>query len=238
MTAKAPILEVKDLAKSFGGLRAVQGVDLALHQGELRCLIGPNGAGKSTVLSMLAGNQEPDSGQIVWKGHDITHTPAHERVRRGISLKFQTTHIYRHLTVAENLSIPRRGSSNGHVASLISDLGLDRNLLLPALELSHAEQQWLEIVLALETGPDLLLLDEPTAGMTVEETHSTAALLNRLNGAGLTILVVEHDMAFVRDVGKRITVLHNGRIFAEGSLSEIEANNDVQRIYLGETANA
>jgi ABC-type uncharacterized transport system ATPase subunit len=238
MTADAPILEVKDLVKSFGGLRAVQGVDLALHRGDLRCLIGPNGAGKSTVLSMLAGIQEPDSGQIVWKGQDITHTPAHERVRRGISLKFQTTHIYRHLTVAENLSIPRRGSSNGHMASLISDLGLDRNLVRPALELSHAEQQWLEIVLALETGPDLLLLDEPTAGMTVEETHSTAALLNRLNGTGLTILVVEHDMAFVRDVGKRLTVLHNGRIFAEGSLSEIEANNDVQRIYLGETANA
>ena len=238
MTAEAPILEVKDLVKSFGGLRAVRGVDLALDRGELRCLIGPNGAGKSTVLSMLAGVQEPDSGQIVWKGQDITHTPAHERVRRGISLKFQTTHIYRHLTVAENLSIPRRGSSNGHVASLISDLGLNRSLVLPALELSHAEQQWLEIVLALETGPDLLLLDEPTAGMTVEETHSTAALLNRLNSTGLTILVVEHDMAFVRDVGKRITVLHNGRIFAEGSLSEIEADKDVQRIYLGETANA
>jgi len=172
-------------------------------------------------------------------GSRLPEQAGHHRRRVRLSAeKFQTTHIYRHLTVAENLSIPRRGSSNGHVASLIGDLGLDRNLVLPALELSHAEQQWLEIVLALETGPELLLLDEPTAGMTVEETHSTAALLNRLNGTGLTILVVEHDMAFVRDVGKRITVLHNGRIFAEGSLSEIEADNDVQRIYLGETANA
>jgi ABC-type uncharacterized transport system ATPase subunit len=233
------VLRAKDLTKSFGGIRAVDHLNLTLARGELRCLIGPNGAGKSTLFGLLSGLHRPDAGHIVFKDEDITNLKPFQRVRKGLCQKFQTTRIYRALTVAQNLVIadrtPRSSRrKNGRLNWALSTLGLDSEGELPAGELSHSHQQWLEICLALATEPDLLLLDEPTAGMTPEETELTAQFVVNLNRQGLTVLVVEHDMAFVRYVAQRITVLHYGRIFTEGSLGEIESNHEVRRIYLGE----
>ena len=237
--ADAVVLRAEDLSKSFGGIRAVDHLNLTLTRNELRCLIGPNGAGKSTLFSLLSGLHRPDAGHIVFKGEDITHLPPFQRVRRGLCQKFQTTRIYRALTVAQNLLIAggtrrSRSTKNGQLKWALSTLGLDSESEVSARELPHSHQQWLEICLALATEPDLLLLDEPTSGMTPEETELTARFVVDLNRQGLTVLVVEHDMAFVRYIAQRVTVLHYGRIFTEGSLDEIESNHEVRRIYLGE----
>jgi urea transport system ATP-binding protein len=233
------VLRAEDLTKSFGGIRAVDHLNLTLARGELRCLIGPNGAGKSTLFGLLSGLHRPDAGQIVFKGEDITKLQPFQRVRKGLCQKFQTTRIYRALTVAQNLVIasgtPRSSRrKNGRLSWALNTLGLDSEGEISAGRLSHSHQQWLEICLALATEPDLLLLDEPTAGMTPEETELTARFVVNLNRQGLTVLVVEHDMAFVRYIARRVTVLHYGRIFTEGSLDEIESNHEVRRIYLGE----
>ncbi len=235
------ILQVESLTKSFGGVRAVDHLDLALAGGELRCLIGPNGAGKSTLFALLSGIHRPDAGRIRFKGEDITRLPPFQRVRKGLCQKFQTTRVYRGLTVAQNLFIAGgsfgdggRATDNGQLAWALEGLGLAPRMDTAAGELSHSEQQWLEICLALATKPDLLLLDEPTAGMTPHETGLTAEFVVALNRQGMTVLVVEHDMAFIRQLGGRVTVLHYGRVFADGSLAEIESNQDVRRIYLGE----
>ena len=239
MTDDVVVLRAVDLTKSFGGIRAVDHLNLTLTRGELRCLIGPNGAGKSTLFGLLSGLHRPDTGQIVFKGMDITNLQPFQRVRKGLCQKFQTTRIYRALSVAQNLSIASgasrsRRTKNGKLGWALNALGLDPEGEVPAGALSHSQQQWLEICLALATEPDLLLLDEPTAGMTPEETGLTAQFVVNLNRQGLTVLVVEHDMAFVRYIAQRVTVLHYGRIFIEGSLNEIESNHEVRRIYLGE----
>jgi urea transport system ATP-binding protein len=233
------VLRTENLSKSFGGIRAVDHLNLALKRGELRCLIGPNGAGKSTLFALLSGLHRPDAGQIVFKGEDITSLQPFQRVRKGLCQKFQTTRIYRALSVEQNLVIAggtsrSRRTENGKLSWALNTLGLDSEGEVPAGELSHSHQQWLEICLALATEPELLLLDEPTAGMTPEETELTARFVVNLNRQGLTVLVVEHDMAFVRYIAQRVTVLHYGRIFTEGSLDEIESNHEVRRIYLGE----
>lgn len=235
----AAVLRADDLTKSFGGIRAVDHLNLTLERSELRCLIGPNGAGKSTLFGLLSGLHRPEAGHIVFKGEDITNLRPFQRVRKGLCQKFQTTRIYRTLTVAQNLVIadrtPRSGRrNNGRLSWALNTLGLDLEGKAPAGELPHSHQQWLEICLALATEPDLLLLDEPTAGMTPEETELTAQFVVNLNRQGLTLLVVEHDMAFVRYIAQWVTVLHYGRIFTEGSLDQIEANHEVRRIYLGE----
>jgi branched-chain amino acid transport system ATP-binding protein len=232
------LLRTEGLTKAFGGIRAVQSLSLSVAQGELRCLIGPNGAGKSTLFGLLTGLQQPDAGRIIFKGEDITRLAAFRRVQRGICLKFQTTRIYRGLTVAQNLLVARgargRSTTNGRLDWALGALRLAGQGARVAGELSHSDQQWLEICLALATEPELLLLDEPTAGLTPEESALTAEFILKLNGQGVTILVVEHDMAFVRNIAHGVTVLHYGRIFAEGTLEEIEANQEVRRIYLGE----
>ena len=241
VTDDAAILRTEDLTKSFGGIRAVDHLNLSLARGELRCLIGPNGAGKSTLFGLLSGLHRPDAGHILFKGEDVTTLKPFQRVRKGLCQKFQTTRIYRGVTVSQNLLIasrtPRlskRKENGSRLSWALSILGLDSQGEVPARELSHSYQQWLEICLALATEPDLLLLDEPTAGMTPEETALTARFVVDLNRQGLTVLVVEHDMAFVRYIAERVTVLHYGRIFTEGSLDEIESNQEVRRIYLGE----
>ena len=233
------LLRAENLTKSFGGIRAVDHVSFTVARGELRCLIGPNGAGKSTLFSLLSGLQKPDAGRIVLKDEDITYLSPYRRVRKGVCQKFQTTRIYRGLTVDQNLLIARAaqgslGDADGRLGWALETVGLARQLTVLAGELIHSHQQWLEICLALATEPELLLLDEPTAGMTPEETALTAEFVVNLNGQGMTVLVVEHDMAFIRHLAGQVTVLHYGRIIAEGSLSEIETNQDVRRIYLGE----
>jgi branched-chain amino acid transport system ATP-binding protein len=239
VTDRVALLRADDLTKSFGGIRAVDHLDLTLTQGELRCLIGPNGAGKSTLFGLLSGLHRPDAGHIVFKDEDITKLQPFQRVRKGLCQKFQTTRIYRKLTVGQNLLIAggaRRSNKtkNGRLRWALNALGLDSESQVPSGQLVHSHQQWLEICLALATEPDLLLLDEPTAGMTPDETEVTAQFVINLNRQGLTVLVVEHDMAFVRYIAQRVTVLHYGRIFTEGSLEEIESNHEVRRIYLGE----
>jgi branched-chain amino acid transport system ATP-binding protein len=216
---------------------AVDHLNFELPAGELRCLIGPNGAGKSTLFGLLSGLHRPDAGRILFKGEDITRLPPYRRVRKGLCQKFQTTRVYRDLTIAQNLLIAtgvRSGGENKRLEWALRTLDLLSEFEVRAGELPHSHQQWLEICLTLATEPDLLLLDEPTAGMTPDETALTARFLIELNQHGLTVLVVEHDMAFVRHVAHRVTVLHYGRIFSEGTLEEIEDNQEVRRIYLGE----
>ena len=234
--AGQPLLQTTDLTKSFGGIRAVDHLALSIQRGELRCIIGPNGAGKSTLLALLSGLQRPDSGRILFRGREITRLQPFRRVQEGICQKFQTTRVYRGLTVGEHLLIARslKASPNGRLDWALQALGLTGEMDRSAGELSHSHQQWLEICLALATAPELLLLDEPTAGMTPEETALTARFVVDLNAQGTTVIVVEHDMAFVRYIARRVTVLHYGRVFADGTLAGIEADQDVRRIYLGE----
>lgn len=238
-TEKQTHLQVQNLTKSFGGVRAVNHVNLVVDHGELRCLIGPNGAGKSTLFSLLSGLETPDAGRIIFKGKEITSLPPFRRVRRGICQKFQTTRVYRGLTLNQNIFIAKQvlnesENRDGRLSWALKTLGLKGEGERLAGELPHSHQQWLEICMALATDPELLLLDEPTAGMTPEEAALTAEFVINLNAQGMTVIVVEHDMAFVRQIAQFVTVLHYGSIFAEGTLAEIEANSDVRRIYLGE----
>jgi ABC-type uncharacterized transport system ATPase subunit len=234
----ANILQTQGLMKNFGGLYAINGVDLAVEEGELRCLIGPNGAGKSTLFKLILGSYAPSEGRILFRGADITSLRPHLRVQRGMSIKFQVPGIFLELPVEQNLRIALQRVYRG----VALDRELDRLLDLievrhqreqPAGNLSHGQQQWLEIAMAVALRPAMLLLDEPTAGMSPEETFKTGELVKRLNASGMTIIVIEHDMAFVRQIAQRVTVLHFGQVFDEGSLERIISNEDVVRIYLG-----
>jgi len=188
---------------------------------------------------LLSGLETPDAGRIIFKGKEITSLPPFRRVRRGICQKFQTTRVYRGLTLNQNIFIAKQvlnesENRDGRLSWALKTLGLKGEGERLAGELPHSHQQWLEICMALATDPELLLLDEPTAGMTPEEAALTAEFVISLNAQGMTVIVVEHDMAFVRQIAQFVTVLHYGSIFAEGTLAEIEANSDVRRIYLGE----
>jgi ABC-type uncharacterized transport system ATPase subunit len=234
----ANILQTQGLRKYFGGLYAINGVDLVIEEGELRCLIGPNGAGKSTLFKLILGSYAPSEGRILFRGADITSLRPHLRVQRGMSIKFQVPGIFLDLPVEQNLRIALqrvyRGAALDHELERLLDLvevGHQREH--PAGNLSHGQQQWLEIAMAVALRPAMLLLDEPTAGMSPQETFRTGELVKRLNASGMTIIVIEHDMAFVRQIAQRVTVLHFGQVFDEGSLERIISNEDVVRIYLG-----
>jgi branched-chain amino acid transport system ATP-binding protein/urea transport system ATP-binding protein len=231
-----PILEVSALTKHFGGLRAVH-LNLTVEAGELRCLIGPNGAGKSTFFRMLSGGMRPSSGTVRFRDRDITGWTAFRIARLGISIKFQVPSILEELSVFQNMHLAaefRFGNREGRrrAAEMLEVVGLHERADHPATWLSHGEKQWLEIGMASVGEPALVLLDEPTAGMTVEEVKKTVRLLRRLNETA-TVIVVEHDMNFIRMIARRVTVMHQGEVFAEGSMEEIEANEGVRDIYLG-----
>jgi branched-chain amino acid transport system ATP-binding protein len=239
MNGKA-ILSVEELSKRFGGIVAVDNVSLSIEPGSLQCIIGPNGAGKSTFFSLLCGIQRPDHGRIVFKQREVTTSPAFERVRQGLGLTFQTNRAYQDLSVAQNLEIPLTTTRHRDAADAeeryryaLATFELDESDPTPAREMPHHKRQWLEIAMVLAGGPEVLLLDEPTAGMSPEETSQTARVLRHLNDTGLTVVVVEHDIAFVREVAERVTVLHQGRVFADGTLAEITGRQDVRDIYLG-----
>ena len=234
------VLRTENLSKRFGGVVATDKVNLAVGEGELRCIIGPNGAGKSTLFQLLCGIYRPDSGRILFRDQDITRMPAFRRARLGLGMTFQQNRAFHNLTVQQNLDAPLtsvraagRGDGEHRYQEALDVFDLVRHAHEPARELPHHKLQWLEIAMVLATQPSVLLLDEPTAGMSPDETHQTAQLLRRLNDGGLTIVVVEHDIAFVREAAQSVTVLHQGEIFAEGSVSEITAHEDVRRIYLG-----
>jgi ABC-type branched-subunit amino acid transport system ATPase component len=230
------ILEVEQLAKRFGGVVATDHVDLAIREGSLQCIIGPNGAGKSTLFSLLCGIQRANAGRILLDGRDITQLAPFARVQRGLGLTFQTNRTFGALSVRQNLSVPRGqrsrdGEERYRYALELFELSATDET--PASELAHHQRQWLEILMVLAGGPRVLLLDEPTAGMAPEETSHTARVLRHLNATGLTIVVVEHDIGFVREVAERVIVMHYGRIFADGSLAEVTSRQDVRDIYLG-----
>jgi ABC-type branched-subunit amino acid transport system ATPase component len=237
------LLQTVNLNKSFGGLHVTNNVNLAIETGEIHCLIGPNGAGKSTLFRLLLGEYAPSSGNILYQGDEITRLKPFQRVQRGISVKFQVPGIFKGLTVRQNLEIALQSRLKNkelqeEAQRLRTFLHLDGSAEERAGNLSHGQQQWLEIGMAMSLQPRLLLLDEPTAGMSPEETHVTGEMIIELNKSGVSILAVEHDMDFVRQVAHRVTVLHFGKIFAQGTIDEIMASEEVAQIYLGEPAYA
>jgi branched-chain amino acid transport system ATP-binding protein len=232
------ILQTRDLKKRFGGLKVIDGVDFSVRQGEIHCLIGPNGAGKSTLFRLILGEYAPSSGSIFYKGAEITKVRSFVRVKRGMSVKFQTPGVFGALTAEHNLRIALQhhtsaGSLRSEIDRLLHLMRLSEARDVAASNLSHGQKQWLEIGMALALKPDLLLLDEPTAGMSPEETNETGELVKRLNASGLSVLAVEHDMNFVRQVADAVTVLHFGKVFMQGSLDEVVADDRVTEIYLG-----
>ena len=234
-----PLMRTVALNKRFGGLHVTADVNLDVQPGEIHCLIGPNGAGKSTLFRLILGDHAPSSGQVLYAGQDVTALRPHERVRRGMSVKFQVPGVFAALTTRHNLEIAlqhhaTRSALPVEIARLLALLRLEDAADQPAGTLSHGQKQWLEIGMAVALRPRLLLLDEPAAGLSLEETHATGELVQALNRDGVTVLAVEHDIDFVRQVAQRVTVLHLGRIFAQGSVQEIVADERVAAIYLGE----
>ena len=234
------LVEVKGVTKRFGGLTAVSDVDLTVTAGEVHCLIGPNGAGKSTLFKLIVGLFPPTAGSILFDSVDVTAERPFARVQRGMSIKMQAPSVFKELPVQQNIQIALQDRVTGaereaEEQRLLELLGLAADAGKMAGALSHGQQQWLEIGMALALRPQLLLLDEPTAGMSPEETYKTGELIKSFNAEGMTVLVVEHDMAFVRQIAQRVTVLHLGKIFARGSLDEILNDEQVAEIYLGKT---
>ncbi|PAY05884.1 MULTISPECIES: ABC transporter ATP-binding protein [Bradyrhizobium] len=234
------LVDVKGVSKRFGGLTAVSDVDLTVNAGEVHCLIGPNGAGKSTLFKLIVGLYPPTAGSIFFDSVDITTERPYARVQRGMSIKMQAPSVFKELPVRQNIQIALQerlagAERNAEEDRLLSLLNLADDCGKLAGALSHGQQQWLEIGMALALRPQLLLLDEPTAGMSPEETYKTGELIKSFNAEGMTVLVVEHDMAFVRQVAQRVTVLHLGKIFARGSLEAILEDEQVAEIYLGKT---
>ena len=245
------LLEVRGLRKSFGALLASDHVALEVREGETHAIIGPNGAGKTTLIAQLAGELQPDAGEVRFAGEDITALSAPARARRGLARSFQITSIYPDFSALENVMLAvqaHAGSSfrffraaRGERAlrtparGLLEEVGLGARAEVPAASLAHGEQRALEIAMALAGRPRLLLLDEPVAGMGAEETQRMIAFLATLKG-GKTIILVEHDMDAVFSLADRVSVLVYGRIIASGSPAEIRANAEVRRAYLGEEA--
>jgi branched-chain amino acid transport system ATP-binding protein len=241
------LLETKGLTKRFGGLTAVDNVNFQVAKGELRAVIGPNGAGKTTFFNLIAGRLPPTRGEIWFKGEDITHIPPHRIPKKGIGRSYQITNIFPKLTVFENVRLAGQAVEvtynfwknvmsmddiNGRAVEILEKLKLIGHRDVRAANLPHGLQRHLEIGIALASKPQLLLLDEPTAGMTQEETQRMMQLIEEI-AKGLTIVLVEHDMEFVMSISKKITVLHEGKVLAEGAPEEIRKNEEVQRVYLG-----
>ena len=238
-SSRDAILSTNGLIKKFGGLTAVDSVDFTVDEGEIRCLIGPNGAGKSTLLELITGQLSPTGGDIYFDGNDLTDMEPHRRMDAGISIKFQSPHIYESLTVEQNLRVPLQRTDRDITAVLERTLGriaLAEKADEPASDLSHGEKQRLEIGMAVTLDPALMLLDEPVAGMSVDETADIAKLIRSLHDDGMTFLVVEHDMEFVRKISEQVTVLNQGSVLTQGPIEAIENNKEVRRIYLGENA--
>jgi branched-chain amino acid transport system ATP-binding protein len=243
----APLLETVGLQRTFGGLVAVRGVDFRLDRGEIRAIIGPNGAGKTTLLNLICGRLRPTAGRVLYHGADITQLPAHARGGRGIVYTFQIVSIYRNLTVEENVGLAaRRLLMQGplhhfavnaravaeRVHSALYQVGLAAARDRLAGYLPYGHQRLLEIAMALAAAPHVLALDEPTQGLAPDEIASLVALIRDV-AQSVTILLVEHNMQVVLGLSQRITVMDQGRIIAEGTPAEIEANPGVQRVYLG-----
>jgi len=243
------LLETRALARSFGEFRAVDGVDLAVRAGEIRAVIGPNGAGKTTLFNLVTGHLRPTSGSVTFAGRAITGRPPHLVARAGLARAFQVTNVFPRLRVLECVQYAlvvtarragdfwsfRHTSTAGEARRVLRDVGLEDLAGAEARTLSHGDQRALEVALALATRPRLLLLDEPTAGMSPWETERTVTLVRSLaTETGLTVLFCEHDVDMVFSVADRITVMHQGRVIAEGPPEQVRADEQVNRVYLGE----
>jgi branched-chain amino acid transport system ATP-binding protein len=230
------LLSTRALSRHFAGLRAVENVDFDLPQGQIRALIGPNGAGKTTFVGMLCGRIAPSSGTVSFDGRDISHLPAHKRINLGMAYTFQITSVFANLSVTENVALAARRRIKGPVAAEVAEaltqVGLHERPDQNAGDLSYGHQRLLEIAMGLVQRPRLLILDEPTQGLTDGEIDSFKALIRGLGG-DTTVLLIEHNMSVVMAVAERFTVLNFGEILAEGSPAEIHANADVQAAYLG-----
>ena len=217
---RSAIVEVQDLHKDYGGVHAVNGLTMTMGRNDIHCIIGPNGAGKSTFFKLLMGIERPTSGRIFYRGQDITALPPFRRARLGLAIKFQNIRVYQDLTVFQNLFIPARrhhrpADIQGQVGQLLSRINLEGTEDTLVRNLSHGQQQWLSIGMSLAVDPEVLLLDEPTAGLSVEETEETANIIRNLSAHGITVIVIEHDMEFVRSLNSVTSVLHLGRLFAQ-----------------------
>ncbi len=245
------MLEVRGLRKTFAGFVAVDGVSLTVARRRITAVIGPNGAGKSTFFNLITGHLRPDSGAVLLEGSDITGLPPHRICRLGIGRSFQRTNIFPKLTVFENIQaafLAHRGRGRDFwsrsqsfyrddTAALLSAIGLDHEAETVAGTLSYGNQKQLELGIALASEPKVLLLDEPTAGMSASETRETIRLLERIAGEReLTLLFTEHDMEVVFGIAEKIAVLYQGRVLAEGTPAEVRGDPEVRRVYLGEHA--
>jgi urea transport system ATP-binding protein len=241
-----PVLAIEGLTVSFDGFKAVDDLNLYIDRNEVRVVIGPNGAGKTTVLDLICGKTRATGGSIQFKDRELTKMNEYDIVRAGVGRKFQTPSIYDNLSVFENLemSFPTGRSVFGalffkrtqevldRVKEVAADIFLGDLLEQQAGLLSHGQKQWLEIGMLLMQDPELLMLDEPVAGMSVSERAQTADLLNRIS-QGRSVLVIEHDMEFVKSIAHKVTVLHQGKVLAEGSMESVQNNPKVIEVYLG-----
>ena len=244
--SKEIVLAVEDLTVSFDGFKAIDALNLYVDKDELRVVIGPNGAGKTTLLDLICGKTRASAGSIRFKDQEMTRLPEHMIVRSGIGRKFQTPSIYENLSVFKNLEVsyPRgRGvfgalafrcdeAVRGKVDEIAGEIGLAGMLHTEAGLLSHGQKQWLEIGMLLMQDPELLMLDEPIAGMSVREREQTADLLRRIC-RNRSVIVIEHDMEFVSKIAHKVTVMHQGKILAEGPMDKVQADPRVIDVYLG-----
>jgi urea transport system ATP-binding protein len=240
-------LDIKNLTVSFDGFKAVDNLTFSVEHEELRVVIGPNGAGKTTLLDLICGKTKPSAGSIRFKGRELSRMHENSIVRQGVGRKFQTPSIYPKLTVFDNLEIsfPRgRGvwgslffrqtpDVRDRILEVAREIDLSDKLHTAAEHLSHGQKQWLEIGMVLIADPKLMLLDEPVAGMSVRERQQTADLLRRIC-RGRSVVVIEHDMDFVKQIAHKVTVMHQGKLLVEGSMEEIQANEKVKEVYLGD----
>ncbi len=241
-----PVLAIEGLTVSFDGFKAVDGLNLYLDRNEVRVVIGPNGAGKTTVLDLICGKTRATGGSIQFDGRELTKMKEFDIVRAGVGRKFQNPSIYENLSVFENLEMSypagrkvfsalffkRSAEVVARVEEVAADIGLAEQLHQEAGLLSHGQKQWLEIGMLLMQDPELLMLDEPVAGMSVSERLQTAELLKRIS-QGRSVLVIEHDMEFVKSIAHKVTVLHQGKLLAEGSMDAVQNNPKVVEVYLG-----
>lgn len=247
----SPLLELRQITVSFDGFLALRDLNLSLKPGELRAVIGPNGAGKTTFLDVITGKLRPTAGDVLFKGRSLLNKPEHRIARLGIGRKFQSPRVFENLSVRENLGLavsrPKRpwsllttdltATQRDRIDHLMEIVALQQRANQIAGSLSHGQKQWLEIVMLVGQAPDLLLVDEPVAGLTDEETDLTADLLKSIAGDH-TVLVIEHDMEFIRRLQTQVTVLHQGYVLCEGSMDEIQRDSRVIEVYLGRNEEA
>lgn len=246
-TQHGSIIYLEDVTVDYDGFKALQDLTFFMDFHELRVVIGPNGAGKTTLLDVISGKVRPSSGRVIFgKGTDLLRLREHDIVALGVARKFQSPTLFPQLSVSENLELSLRqergvfatlwasltATQHDTLASILDTIGLAHKALAKAASLSHGEKQWLEIGMVMAQDPQLLLIDEPVAGMTTDETERTGALLESI-AQHRAVLVIEHDMEFVRQIAKKVTVLHEGHVLCEGTVDQVQRDPRVREIYLG-----